>query len=165
MLDVGRDRGICDFENFRNAPVVHLDLKDLRVGVTFRKFEDVLEIGAPPRVNRLRVVAHHHDVAMFARQKIDQVGLDLIRILIFVDQDELKLPAIKRGDVFVLLQHRQRLFEQIVEIDRVRRLFLFLVAHVDVGNFFEQRQKIRKLFGKQFFERRLGVNDKAENLR
>src|SRR5260370_1127580 len=104
-------------------------------------------------------------IDLLAREQVDEIGLDLVRVLIFIDQNELKLPAIKRVDALVLLQHRQRLFEQIVEIDRVRRLLLFLVAGVHVGDFFEQRQEVRKLFREQFFQRCLGVYDETENFR
>ena len=48
LLDVGFNRGIRDHENLRHAPVVHLNLKNLRVRITFRKLENILEIGAPP---------------------------------------------------------------------------------------------------------------------
>ena len=102
---------------------------------------------------------------MIARQRVDQIGLDLVRVLIFIDQDELKLPPVKRRDVFVLLQHRQCLFEQVVEIHRVGRLFLFLVARMHVFDLVEQRQEIRKLFREQFLHRRFRVHDKAEDFR
>ncbi len=165
MVNVRGDRGVGDFKNLGHASIIHLNLKNLRVRITFRKFENVLEIGAAPGVDRLRVVAYDHDVAMVVREEIDEIGLDLVRILIFVDQDELKLPPIKRGDALVLLQHRQCLFEQVIEIDRVRGLFLFLVASVNIGDFFEQWQKVRELLGEQFLHRCLGVDHKAENLR
>ena len=106
-----------------------------------------MKVGAAPGVNRLRVVAYDHDIAMLACEQVDQIGLDFVRILVLVDEDELELPSIKRGDVFMLLHHRQRLFEQIIKIDGVGRFFLFLVARVNVGDFFEQRQKVRKLSG------------------
>ena len=48
---------------------------------------------------------------MIATERVDQIGLDLVRVLIFIDQDELKLAAINCRDLFLLLQHRQCLFE------------------------------------------------------
>ena len=53
---------------------------------------------------------------MIARQRVDQIGLDLVRILILIDQDELKLPAIECPDPLVVSQHQQGLLEQVVEI-------------------------------------------------
>ncbi len=165
MLNVRRDSGIRDPQNLRHAPVVHFDLKNLRVRITFRKFKNVFEIGPAPRVDRLRVVAHHHDVAVLARERVDEIRLDLVRVLIFIDQDELKLAAINRRDPFLLLQHRQCLFEQIIEIHRVGRFFLFLIARLHIFDLLEQRQEVGKLFREQFLHRRLRVHDEAENLR
>ena len=103
LLNIGRDRRVRDFENFRDATIIHLDLKYVGVWVALRKFENVLEIRAAPRVDRLRVVAHHHHVSVIQREQINEVSLDLVRVLIFIDKDELKLPPIKCGDAFVLL--------------------------------------------------------------
>src|ERR1017187_259244 len=72
-----------DFENLRHASIIHFDLKNLRAGITFRKFENVLEVRAAPRVNRLRVVAHDHEVFVIEGQRVDEIGLDLVRVLIF----------------------------------------------------------------------------------
>ena len=69
---------------------------------------------------------------MIASEQIDQVSLDFVRVLIFIDQNELKLPPIKFRDAFVLLKHRQCLFEQVVEIHRVGRLLLLLITDVNV---------------------------------
>ena len=65
----------------------------------------------------------------------------------------------------MLDQHPQRLFEQIVEIHRVRRLLLLLVARVHILDLFEQREEVRKLFRQECIDRRLGVDDETENLR
>ena len=116
MFDIGGDCRVRYLKNLRHASIIHLDFENLGVRITFRKFENVFEIGAAPGVNRLRVIADHHDVAMIARQRVDQIRLDLVRVLILIDQDELKLPAIKHPDPLVVLQHQQGLLEQVVEI-------------------------------------------------
>src|SRR5438445_5808087 len=67
---------------------------------------DVLEVRAAPRIDRLRVVANRHHVAMIAGEQIDEVSLDFVRVLIFIYEDELKLSAIKFRYPLVLLKHR-----------------------------------------------------------
>ena len=106
LLNVGSDRRIGYFQNLRDAAVIHLDLEHLRVRIALRKFENVLEIRATPRVDRLRIITHHHHVSVIATEQIDEVSLDFVRILVFIDQDELKLSPVKFRDAFVLLQHR-----------------------------------------------------------
>ena len=116
LLHIGCDGSVRDPQNLRNASVIQLDLVNLRVRITLRKLEDVLEVRSAPRVDRLRVVAHDHDVLMLFRQRIDQIRLDLVRILILVDEDKFELPPIKPRDLFVLKDHAQCFFEQIVEV-------------------------------------------------
>ena len=132
LLDVCRDRRVRHLQNLRDAPVIHLNLKHLRVRIAFRKFEDVLEVRSAPRVNRLRIVTHHHHVPVIASEQIDEVSLDFVRVLIFINENKLELTPIKFRDAFVLLKHRQRLLEQVVEIHRVGRLLLPFITGMHV---------------------------------
>ena len=139
MLHVRRNRRVRDFEDLRHAAVVQLDLENLRVGIALRKSENVLEVRAPPGVDRLGIISHHHHVAMLSRERVDEIGLDFVRVLIFIDEDELELSSIKRGDFVMFDQHLQRLLQQIVEIHRVCRFFLPFVARLHISNLIEQR--------------------------
>ena len=103
LLNVRGDGSVRDFQNFRDAAVIHLDFKNLRIRIAFWKFENVLKIRAAPRIDRLRVIAHDHHVFVIQRQHIDEISLDFVRILILIDKDELKLPSIKCRDALVLL--------------------------------------------------------------
>ena len=103
LLNVGGDRSIRDFQNFRDAAVIHLDLEDPRVRIAFGKFENVLKIRAAPRIDRLGIIADDHHVLVIERQRINEISLDFVRILIFIDKNKLKLPPIKCRDPFVLL--------------------------------------------------------------
>ncbi len=113
----------------------------------------------------MRVVAHHHHVLMFGGEQIDEVGLDLVRVLVFVHEDELKLPPIKRRDLLVFLEHSKRLFEQIIEVERVGRFFPALVARVHIFDLLQERQEIGKLLREQFLDRSLRVDDETEDVR
>ena len=110
LLNVGGDGSVCHFQNFRNAAIIHLNLKHLRVRIAFREFENVLKIRAAPGVNRLRVIANDHHIPMIASEKINKVSLDLVRVLILIHENELKLSPVKCRDPFVLLKHRQCFF-------------------------------------------------------
>ena len=116
MLDVCGNRRVRYLQNLGDAAIIHFNLEHLRIRITLWKFENVLEVGAAPRVDRLRVVAHYHHVLMVACEQINEVSLNLVRVLVFVDENELKLPPVNFRDSLVLLKHRQRLLQQIIEI-------------------------------------------------
>ena len=69
---------------------------------------------------------------MIAGEQVYEVSLNLVRVLVFIDQNELKLPLVNFRDSLVLLKHQQRLLQQIVEIHRVGGLLLFFVALMNV---------------------------------
>ena len=57
---------------------------------------------APRHANiDLGIVAHHHHVPMLHGEQVDDLGLQPVRVLIFVDQDVLKLFGVKVGDRLV----------------------------------------------------------------
>ena len=53
-----------------------------------------MEIRAAPRVDALRIVAHHHDIVVSRGQKIDELALESVRVLIFIHEDELETALI-----------------------------------------------------------------------
>ena len=68
------------------------------------------------------------------RQQIDQLALELVRVLIFVHQDELKPPLVMFAHVRMVVQQFQPQHQQIVEIHRVRRAFARRVTLLHVRN-------------------------------
>ena len=56
-----------------------------------RKVQDVANGRTPKRVNRLRVVADDHQIAIFAAQRLQNLRLERVRVLVLVDQDVLEL--------------------------------------------------------------------------
>ena len=165
LLNICGNGCVRHFQNFRHTPVVHFDLKHLCIRVALRKFHNVLEVRAAPGVDRLRVVAHYHQVAMVAREQVHKVSLDFVGVLVFVHQNELKLASVDFRDPLVLLKHQQRFLKQVVKIHRVCRLLLFFVPVPNVLDFVEQRQEVRKFFRKQCLQRHLCVHDEAEDFR
>src|SRR5256885_4672220 len=77
-------------QNFRRAAVVRLDFVNLRFRIAFGKLMDVLEIRAAPRVDALRIVPYHHHVLMPRGEQVNEVALELVRVLIFVHENKLE---------------------------------------------------------------------------
>ena len=102
--------------------------------MAFRKFEDVLEIRAAPGVDALRVVAHDGDVVMPFGEQVNQVALELVRVLVFVHENELEPALVMFAHVGVLLQQPEPEREQVVEIHRVGRAFAGGVTLLHVGD-------------------------------
>ena len=99
-------------------------------------------IRAAPGVDALRVIAHHHDVLMPRRQQVDQVALQLVRVLVFVHQDELEAPLVLLAHLLLLLHQLEPERQQIVEIHRVRRPLARRVTLLDVRNL---RRQVREI--------------------
>ena len=59
-----RDDLVGDVEDALQRAVVLFELDHARAGEELRKVQDVAEVGAAKRIDRLRVVAHRHHVAM-----------------------------------------------------------------------------------------------------
>ena len=128
LPQVAADGGIGHFENPGDTAVICLDPVSLRPGMTLGKIENIFKICPAPRVNRLRVVADHHNIAVFRAEKIDKIGLHKIGVLIFVDQHMAKLMAVMLADLGVLAQELIGTDEQVVEIHRIGRDFAPLVS-------------------------------------
>ena len=58
----------------------------------------------------------------------------MVGVLVFVDQDVPEPSAVVLRDLRVALQHRHRLTDQIVEVERVRRAQAALILAVDLGH-------------------------------
>ena len=71
----------------------------------------------------LRVVADDHHVAVFDGEQIDDLGLQPVRVLIFVDENVLKLLGVKIGDLRLFDEQPLPVQQQIVVIHHVALAF------------------------------------------
>jgi hypothetical protein len=67
-------------------------------------------------------------------EQVNQVALELVRVLIFVHEDELEAALVMFAHVGVLLQQLEPEREQVVEIHRVGRAFAGDVTLLHVGD-------------------------------
>ena len=71
------------------------------------------------------------------REQIDEISLDLVRVLVFVDENKLKLPPINFAIRLFCLNIDHLFCSKFSKSLRVRRLLLFFVALPNVLNPFQ----------------------------
>ena len=165
LMLIRRDHRIREFQHLGHRAVVRLDFVNFRARMPLRKFEDVPEIRAAPRVDALRVVAHDHDIVMPRSEHLDEVILQMVRVLIFVHEDELKLPLVVLRDGRIVFQKHHRLLQQVVEIQRVRLLLPRLIFLPHVGDVLREFEEVRIFFEQHIVELASRVELEAEHIR
>ena len=131
---VVRDGGVGEGQNVRRAPVVFFEAKKfgVRVSLGMGKSDDVLEVSAPETVDALRIVPHHGDVFLRSRQQVQQFGLHLVRVLIFIHEDVAKARLEFPPHLFVFGEQIPREGEEAREIHRLNLFFSLLVVSGDL---------------------------------
>ena len=99
--------------------VVLLQLDDLDLREMLFHVEQVGDLRAAPAVNALVVVADHAQVAMLLRQRLDELELRGVGVLVFVHHHVAVLRAAGLQRVGMLAEEPQREQDQIVEIHGV----------------------------------------------
>ena len=79
-------------------------------------------------------------------EHLDEVILQMVRVLIFVHEDELKLPLVVLRDGRIVFQKHHRLLQQVVEIQRVRLLLPRLIFLPHVGDVLREFEEVRIFF-------------------
>ena len=108
----------------------------MRTRVIFLKRQDIGDIGPAPAIDRLVRVTDDTQVLMRLREQFNERILGPVRILILVDVDVLELLLIKREHVRRFLEQLNRLHDQVIKVEHVVLLQLFLIRRIDVRDDF-----------------------------
>ena len=143
--------------------VVLLELHDGRLGPVALEVEDVAQVGAAPRVDRLVVIAHHGEIAVFRGEGADPQVLRAVRVLVLVDVEVAPLVLVLGEDGGRLLEQPDAFEQEVVEVERVRLAQALLVAGREAGDhplavvrgLFDEEGRIEHLV--------LGPADRAED--
>ena len=100
--------------------------------IVLLKFEDVSQICPAPRIDRLIIIAHYHDVLVTSSEKLSYQVLRMIRILILVDHHVLETLLIRAKNIGLVLKEKKSMQEQIVEIHGIGLTKALLVADIDL---------------------------------
>ena len=80
---------VGNIKNRLGTSVVLFQFNHLRVRKHLRKIHDVSEIGPSKCIDTLRVISHHHHVVVRGGKEPDNIRLNLVRVLVFIDHDVL----------------------------------------------------------------------------
>lgn len=95
---------VCEFEDFRSASIVGDDFVDLGSRVSVGERHDVFEVCASPGVDALGVVAYGHDVVVLCAEPVNDVCLDDVCVLVFVDEDDFEFGLVFLGGLRVIFE-------------------------------------------------------------
>ena len=90
LMVVVANREVRESEDLGRRAVVDLELVGLAVLVAVGKLQDVAIVGAPEGIDALAVVAHHRQVAVTVGEHVDDLRLDVVGVVVFVDEDVLE---------------------------------------------------------------------------
>ena len=134
-LRVAGDDVVGRAQDRSGAAVVLLERNHLQLRIVDRQALQVVDRRAAPAVDALIVVAHGGEHRALADQRFQQVVLDRVGVLVFVDQHiaQLVLPAL--AGVGLVVQQLQRQADQVIEVNRlVSRQALLVALHHDRGS-------------------------------
>ena len=103
-------------EDVRGRAVILLEPDDLRAGEVLFEAQDVGDLGAAPRIDRLVVVADAAEVAARLGEQLQPLVLRLVGVLIFVDEDVAEAVAIALEHVGVRAEDDQHVEQQVAEV-------------------------------------------------
>ena len=133
-LDIVRHHRRGCLQNILRGTVVLLQAHNLGLGKIFLKLQNVANVGSPPGVNRLVLIAHGANVVSRPRQQPHKFILRTVGVLIFVDHDVLKTPVVVFADFGSGFQQTHGLKQEIVKIERVRLAQLFAVLLINLSH-------------------------------
>ena len=107
----------CSSHDLRRAAVVGGQVDPSQAGQTRREIEDPPDVGQPPGVDRLVIVAHQEDVPRLAGEQQCQLQLGPVEVLRLVDEEHLGPPTPCREDGRVGAQDPERAGHQVIEVE------------------------------------------------
>ncbi len=102
---------------------------------------------------------------MLATEPVDKFRLEAVGVLIFVDEDVLKLLLVLRGDILAHLEQLQRLGEQIVEIEGVGLALAPFIGHLHTLNLRDERHEVAVLARNDLRDWSASIDGIAEDIR
>ena len=158
------DDGVGQVQDGLGAAVILLQLDDPGAGEQVGKIHDVAEIGATEGIDGLGVVPHRHDVLMGVGQKLHQLGLEPVGVLVFVHHQVAEAVGQAAAHVLVLHQQAPALQQQVVIVQEGVAALFVLVGRGHFGQVFALVQELGVVPGEQEIQGQVLINHRPQNL-
>ena len=116
------DALICQTQNLGPGAVIGLQSKYLGPRVQLGKIKNVAHVGRAERIDRLRIVAHHHEIAVMRGKERRERRLQVVGVLVFVHEHVLKPARERLMHIRMALKQPHAMGEQPVKIHGLHRL-------------------------------------------
>ena len=126
------DEVVGGLEDGRRGAVVLLQLEDGGAGEAHLEVEDVAQPRPAPGVDGLVVVPHDEEVAVPARELLDEGHLDAVGVLELVDQDVEEALGVRAERLGLALEELDGAQEEVVEVEGVVALEGLVVIGVEL---------------------------------
>ena len=133
--------GVCCRKDMASRAVVLFELDHFGIGKILLEIEDVGDVGATPRVNRLVVVAHDHQVLVLGSEQICDLVLNVVRVLILVHADVAESLLVLFEHLGTTAQKLERAHQQVIEIHGVCSAQATLQLGIDARGLFLLRTR------------------------
>ena len=111
------DQLIREFNNLSCAAIVVLKPNNLGSRKLLLEPENVLHFSSAPTVNRLIIITHYAQIAMWADKRRDDLELHLVRVLILVDLHMIESILAALQYLWKLIEQLRGQQQQVIEID------------------------------------------------
>ena len=120
-------------QDARGGAVILLQHHGGGVREVLLEIHDIAYVGAAPAVHALVGVAHHAEVVVLGRHRLDQHVLRVVGVLVLVHQDILEILLEILADLVLFLYQLDGAHDKVAEIHGAGFVELLLVAQVDLG--------------------------------
>ena len=95
------------------------------------EIENVPDVGTAERVYRLRIVTYDADVVLWFGKLFDEQELDIVRVLVLIHQDILKLLLIAFAHLGTDVQQAEHVDQQVIKVHCIGCFQPRLVQRID----------------------------------
>src|SRR5262249_18258123 len=122
-----------DADDILGAAIISLEGNHATAGKVALELEDVCQVCPAPSVNRLIGIAGDAKIGMLSRERANDRVLGEVGVLILIDRYVFEATVEFGAHVFVFLEDRHYVDQQIVKIDRRSHLEPGLVEFIDLS--------------------------------
>jgi hypothetical protein len=103
-LAIVANQAVSGVDDVSRRSVIGFEMDFVRLGEVVFEIQDIGDVGLPPAIDRLIGITDDEQIVPTAGERGDQHVLDLVRVLVFIDEDVPELLLIALQEPVVLIK-------------------------------------------------------------